>query len=1204
MNTTTGIEVTQSTGQPTSGQSVVCDSTPPNPTAATTAVSAVAGSSNVSVTVLPGAIMNSTVRAIGVERNSSALNQGQITTTGVNAFGMSATGTGSTLTNQGSISTAGTTSWGMDARGSNTTIVNSGSISVSGAGSSGIRTNALNSSITNSGTITVTSTGAAPNFPSGVLFQAGSSGTFYNQAGGSISSVNGAGVRVVSDGLVTVRNAGTLTSDIGSAVRFDASNNVLILETGSVLNGDALSAGTGNTVRLQGTGSEDSNFIGATAGNGFQSLVMEGSNWTLSGNATITGTTANAVAVNSGTLVLGGIVTNSGVDGGTTIAPGATLQLGDGGATGTITGNIVDNGTLAFNRSDNLTFDQVVSGSGSLVMRGTGVLTLTAINTYGGPTVLEGGVLAFSRPHNLGTLGNRIIFDGGTLQLAAASSFIGRPVTVDAGGGAIDTNGFNFEYRGVASGTGPLTKLGGGRLHLTGNSTYSGTLTIAAGGVQLGNGGTSGSILGNIVNNGFLTFNRSDTFTVPGVISGIGPVIQEGTGNTILTGANSYLGHTAVLLGGLFVDGNQSAATGATSVASGATLGGTGTIGGSVSVADGGHLSPGTAGPAPGTLTIAQDLSLGSGSFLDYSFGQAGVVGGALNDLTVVGGNLTLDGTLNVTTPPGGSFDPGIYRVMSYAGSLTNNGLTVGTIPSPNFFLQTSVANEVNLVNTNGLPLNFWDGDAGPQNDGIVNGGDGTWQNSALDDNWTEQTGAINAPYQNGSFAIFAGQPGTVTVDNSLGGVAINGMQFASNGYVIQGDPVTMVGAPTIIRVGDGSTVGSGYTATIGAVLTGSSPLEKSDLGTLILTAENDYVGGTTITAGTLQLGNGGTSGSIVGDVINSGALVFNRADDVTYDGSVSGTGTLTKEGAGTLVLLGNITESGDATVSAGVLQIGNGGNQGTLAANIVNNSTLVFNRSDLYGQGSVISGTGLVEQRGPGILILGRDNSYSGGTLISNGTLQVGDGGTAGTLGTGDVVDNGILVFNRSDTFTVANVISGIGSVTQIGPGATVLTADNPYTGGTSVTAGTLAVGDAAHPAAAISGGGPVDIAAGATLGGYGSVTGTVTNSGTIAVANAVTPFAADPTGTFTINGDLTNSGLLQLGGTGVGNKLVIAGNYVGAAGATGALNTFLGTDGSPSDRIVIDGGSASGMTGLTFTMSEGRGRRPLQTASLSSKR
>ena len=89
--------------------------------------------------------------------------------------------------------------------------------------------------------------------------------------------------------------------------------------------------------------------------------------------------------------------------------------------------------------------------------------------------------------------------------------------------------------------------------------------------------------------------------------------------------------------------------------------------------------------------------------------------------------------------------------------------------------MQTSVASQVNLVNTTGLTLNFWDGDAGPKNDGVVNGGDGTWQSSAGNDNWTEATGLVNAPFSDGAFAIFAGAPGTVTVDDSLGAVTVSG---------------------------------------------------------------------------------------------------------------------------------------------------------------------------------------------------------------------------------------------------------------------------------------------------------------------------------------------------------------------------------------------------------------------------------------------
>ncbi len=137
---------------------------------------------------------------------------------------------------------------------------------------------------------------------------------------------------------------------------------------------------------------------------------------------------------------------------------------------------------------------------------------------------------------------------------------------------------------------------------------------------------------------------------------------------------------------------------------------------------------------------------------------------------------------------PGGSFDPGVYRVFSYGGALTDNGLAIGTIPSPDFYLQTSIANQVNLVNTAGLTLNYWDGAAGPKNNGVPDGGNGVWQASAGNDNWTEATGLVNAPYRDGAFAIFPTAPGTVTVDASLGAVTASGMQFLTDGYRVEGD--------------------------------------------------------------------------------------------------------------------------------------------------------------------------------------------------------------------------------------------------------------------------------------------------------------------------------------------------------------------------------------------------------------------------------
>ena len=215
------------------------------------------------------------------------------------------------------------------------------------------------------------------------------------------------------------------------------------------------------------------------------------------------------------------------------------------------------------------------------------------------------------------------------------------------------------------------------------------------------------------------------------MIAGGGGLNQIGSGTTVLTGANSYAGPTNVNAGALYVNGDQTAATGATTVASGATLGGVGVVGGNVAIANGGTLAPGGVGPTIGTLTINGDLDLHSGSILNYDFGQNSVVGGPLNDLTVVKGNLTLAGTLNVTTTPGAEFDPGVYRVISYSGALTDNGLGLGIVPPGSVeVVQTSVTNQVNLVVTTGLTLNYWDGALGPKDNGVVNGGNGVWNST------------------------------------------------------------------------------------------------------------------------------------------------------------------------------------------------------------------------------------------------------------------------------------------------------------------------------------------------------------------------------------------------------------------------------------------------------------------------------------------
>ncbi|SIT49909.1 Outer membrane autotransporter barrel domain protein (fragment) [Paraburkholderia piptadeniae] len=978
------------------------------------------------------------------------------------------------------------------------------------------------------------------------------------------------GGTIIGAGTLQLGNGGTSGSVIGNVT----DNGTLAFDRSDAATFGGLISGTGSVNQL-GSGTTiftaDNTYSGGTTiSGGTLQLGNGGTSGSVIGNVTDSGTLAfdRSDAATFGGLISGtGSVNQLGsgttiftadntYSGGTTISAG-TLQLGNGGTSGSIAGNVTDNATLAFRRADTVTFAGVIGGSGTLNQLGTGTTMLTGDNTYGGGTTIGAGTLQ---------LGN-----GGT-----SGSIVGD--VTDEGILAVD-RADTLPLGGRITGAGALLQQGTGTTVLTGFNTYSGGTIISGGTLQLGNGGATGSITGDVLDNGTLTFNRADLMPFVGTISGSGAVVQQGSGTTVLSGANAYGGPTLVTGGALFIDGDQSGAAGPTTATGGATLGGTGTIGGDVAIVSGGTLSPGDVGVAPGTLTINRNLTLNSGALLSYSFGQANVVGGPLNDLTVVKGNLTLAGTLNVQTTEGGTFDPGIYRVFSYTGSLTNNGLALAAIPSPDFTVQTSVDKQVNLVNPSGLALNFWDGAAGPKNDSSVNGGDGVWQNFNGNNNWSNPSGALNGVFADASFAVFMAKPGTVTVDDSLGSVHVSGMQFASDGYVVKGAPITLIGTPqtqgaAVIRVGDGSSAGAAYTATIDSVLTGTASLVKSDIGTLVLNAANTYTGGTAINGGVLQIAGDANLGA------SAGALSLNG-------GTLRTTASFSESRATTLGDLGGTFDTAAGT-------------QFTLATDI--------------------GGSGSLTKMGAGTTILTGTNTYVGGTTVSAGTLQLGNGGASGSV-SGDIRDNATLTFDRSDQFALAGAVFGTGRVIQQGSGTTILNANNTYLGTTTVNAGTLAVGDAAHSSAALSGGGNTIVRAGATLGGYGSVTGNVMNLGTIAVADAIpafgnaagnvaaaaaaggatahaqtTPHSAAQgatdggTGNFNIVGNLANAGLVQLGGPGVGNTLTVAGNYVGQQGAV-ALNAKLGADNSPADRLVISGGSATGSTMLKVTNVGGAG-------------
>jgi fibronectin-binding autotransporter adhesin len=823
-------------------------------------------------------------------------------------------------------------------------------------------------------------------------------------------------------------------------------------------------------------------------------------------------------------------------------AAGATFNFWDGAASANESNNSVDGGSGIWQNSsgnnDWTTTDGAVSGAytdGAFAIFAAAAGTVEIDNSLGAVTAS----------------GLQFASDGYTIT-GQDLTLVGPQSIIRVGDGTAAGLGMTATIDAALIGATQLVKADLGTLVLTGTNSYTGGTLIDAGTLRiasdanLGDAASALTLDGGTLNTtadivsardvtltgtGTFVTDAGTTLAFTGALTGAGDLIKDGAGALALNDVSSHSGATTVRAGSLFINGDLSLATGLTSVASGATLGGSGVIGGNVAIADGAILAAGTNGV--GTLTINGNLALAGGSVLDFEFGEANVAGGSLNDLVEIGGNLTLDGTINVTVPASGSFGPGIYRVFNYGGALTDNGLALGAMPGGSTVsVQTAVAGQVNLVNTAGLTLSFWDGDAGPKNNGVVNGGNGVWRAAGGLNDWTDSNGALNADYAQDSFAVFAGAPGTVTIDDVDGAVRASGMQFASDGYTITGDALTLTGTQAIVQVGDGSAAGASYAATIASELTGAAGLVKTDAGRLILTGANNYTGGTTIDGGTLQIGNGGATGSITGDIVNNAALVVNRTGTLTLDGTISGSGSLTKTGSGTLILGGTNSYVGGTAINGGTLQVSSDANLGNAAGGLSFNggtlditTTLGSNRAvNLVGTGTfltqgtalnlrgLVSGGGAVVKDGNGSLTLTADNDYTGGTTINAGLLSLGDGGTTGSI-LGNIVNNSRFAINRSNIYTLTGTISGSGDVLNTGTGTTILTAANDYTGVTQVSTGMLLVNGNQSAATGLT-----SVASGATLGGIGTIGGDV-----VVADGATLAPGAGGAGALTINGGLS---------------------------------------------------------------------------------
>ncbi|EBL8021805.1 AIDA autotransporter-like protein ShdA, partial [Salmonella enterica] len=663
----------------------------------------------------------------------------------------------------------------------------------------------------------------------------------------------------------------------------------------------------------------------------------------------------------AGTLILNAENTYTG---GTTIS-GGTLVATNVDALGS--GDVTDDATLELNTGG--TFDNAISGSGQVVKSGDETLTLSGTNTYSGGTLISGGTLVAS---NVEALGTGDVTNDAVLELNT--------------GGTFDN---------AISGSGQVVKSGDKMLTLSGANSYSGGTLISDGTLVASNVEALGS--GDVTNDAVLELNTGGTFD--NVISGSGKVEKSGDDALTLSGSNTYTGGTLISGGTLVASNVEALGTG--DVTDNATLalnaGGdfTNNIGGTGRVEKSGDQTL----TLSGSNTYTGGTLISSGTLVATSVDALGT------------GNVTNNATLALNT--GGDFINnigGTGRVeksgddaLTLSGSNTYTG---GTLISGG----TLVANDVNALGT----------------------GDVT-DNAALMLN----TGGDFINNIGGTGRVEKSGDDTLTLSGSntyTGGTLISGGTLVAN-------DVNALGTGDVT---DNATLALNAVGDFNNAIGGSGKVEKSGDDTLTLSGSNTYTGGTLINGGTLVASNVEALGT--GDVTDDATLELNTGGK--FDNAISGSGNVVKSGADTLTLSGSNTYTGGTTINDGTLVATSVDALGT--GDVTDDATLELNTGGDFD--NAISGSGQVVKSGDDTLTLSGSNTYTGGTLISSGTLVAND---VNALGTGDVTDNATLELNTGGDFT--NNIGGTGRVEKSGDGTLTLSGSNTYTGGTLISDGTL---------------------------------------------------------------------------------------------------------------------------------------------------
>ena len=427
--------------------------------------------------------------------------------------------------------------------------------------------------------------------------------------------------------------------------------------------------------------------------------------------------------------------------------------------------------------------------------------------------------------------------------------------------------------------------------------------------------------------------------------------------------------------------------------------------------------------------------------------------------MTIIGGSLALSGSniyTGATTITAGTLQIG-------AGGTTGNLGLAAVTNNATLLLNRSdnALNVANAVSGTGAVIQAGSGLATLSGSNTYSGG--TFVNAgmlAFASTGAVPAGTANVTVNPGGVLLATGAYSTLSGWINSGNIASRSSGVLAMVGGTDNGSLSLANYPTLWLSASGSATYSGtltqsstnnnYFGGASGTLTMATPIGGNNVfvsgpGATIFTAGNTYAGNTTVNSGTLQVGNGGNAQGVLPSqtIANAGTLVYNHADATTFSGSLSGTGALVQSGNGMLTLAGGgIAYTGPTTITAGTLQIAGAGgmNGGNYANTIADSGAFVVNTSSNQTFGGVISGNGALYQLGSNLTTLTAANNYTGNTIVSNGTLQVGNGAASGSLGSGTLANNATVVFNRNegttnDNYAFANIVSGSGAMVYVGP-------------------------------------------------------------------------------------------------------------------------------------------------------------------------